>query len=69
MTMTDAVDDFPTSSTLLVAAQDDSEGYQDGLDAIERLEAGDPVDEPATFSFASVETLLETVNPRTIRLL
>lgn len=60
--MTDAFDDFPTSSTLLVTVQDDSEAYQEGLDAIERLEAGDPVDGPDTFPSASVETLFETVN-------
>lgn len=69
MTRTDAFDDFPTSSTLFVTVQDDSGVYQAGLDAIERRKAGTPVDEPDTFSFASVEMLFETFTPRPMQFL
>jgi predicted transcriptional regulator len=69
MTLSDAFDGLPTSSTLLVTVESDDEVYRDGLEAIERLEDGGPVDEPDAFSFPSVELLFETFNSRTMRLL
>jgi len=69
MTVTDAFDDFPTASTLLVTVQSDEEFYEEGQTTIKRLEHGEQVEDPDTFSFPSVETLFETFNPRTMTLL
>ena len=69
MTLSDAFDNFPTSRTLLVTVDGDDEFYGDGLEAIQRLERGDPVDEPDTLSFPSVDLLFETFNSRTTSLL
>lgn len=69
MTVTDAFDDFPTSSTLLVTVQSAEEFYAEGRDAIERLDRGEPIEDPDTFSFPSVEVLFETFTPRTMQLL
>ena len=69
MTVTDAFDDFPTASTLLVTVQSDEEFYEEGQTTIERLEHGEQLEDPDTFSFPSVEALFETFNPRTMTLL
>lgn len=67
--MKDAFDGFPTSRRLLVTVESTERFYQDGLEAIERLERGESVDEPDTFSFSNVEQLFETFNPLTMELL
>jgi len=69
MTLTDAFDDFPTADTLLVTVESEEAFYQDGREVIERLERGDSIERPDTFSFPSVETLFETFTPQTITLL
>jgi len=69
MTMSDAFDDLPTSRTLLVTVQSHDEFYQQGLDILRRLEAGETVDEPDTFSVPDVETLFKTFTPQTMQLL
>lgn len=69
MTLNDAFDGLPTSQTLRVAVESTERFYQDGREAIERLERGESIDEPDTFSFASVEQLFETSNPLTMELL
>lgn len=69
MTLTDAFEDVPTSKTLRVRVESTVRSYQDGLEAIERLERGESIDKPDTFSFSSVERLFETFTPLTIRLL
>jgi predicted transcriptional regulator len=68
MTLKDAFDGFPTSRTLLVTVESTERFYQDGLEAIERLERGESIDEPDTFSFTSVEQLFETFNALTMEL-
>lgn len=69
MSITDAFDDIPTARTLLVTVQTHEEAYEQGLEAIERLTANEPVDEPDTVSFPSVPTLFETFTPQTMELL
>ncbi|MFB6202557.1 MAG: hypothetical protein ABEI98_11190 [Halorhabdus sp.] len=69
MTLTDAFDDVPTSSTLLVTVQSTDEFYEKGREAIERLERGEAIEEPDSFSFPSVDLLFETFNSQTMELL
>jgi predicted transcriptional regulator len=69
MTVSDAFDEFPTATTLLVTVQSDDEFYEEGREAIERLQRGERIEDPDTFSFPSVDTLFETFNPRTMALL
>lgn len=69
MTLNNAFDGFPTSKTLLVTVDSTEEFYQDGRDAIERLERSGSTDDPDTFSFSSVEQLFETFNSLTMELL
>jgi predicted transcriptional regulator len=64
-----ACNDAPTARTLLVTIESDSEFYARGLEAIERLERDEPIDEPDTFSFPSAERLFETFDARTMGLL
>lgn len=69
MTLTDAFDGVPTARTLLVTVQSEDEFRHEGHEAIEALERGEPVEQPDTFSFSSVESLFETFTPQTMRLL
>jgi predicted transcriptional regulator len=69
MTVTDAFDDFPTSSTLLVTVQSNEEFYEESREAIERLQRGEAIEEPDSFSFPTVDLLFETFNSQTMQLL
>ena len=69
MTLKDAFAGFPTSQTLLVTVESTERFYQDGREAIERLERGESIDDPDTFSFSNVEQLFETFNSLTMELL
>lgn len=69
MTVHDAFDDFGTASTLLVTVQNDEEAFEEGRETIARLERGETVEEPDTYSFPDVETLFETFTPQTMALL
>lgn len=68
MTLTDTFDDVPTSSTLLVTVQSTDEFYEKGREAIERLQRGEAIEEPDSFSFPSVDLLFETFNSQTMHL-
>lgn len=69
MTLKDAFDGFPTSGILLVTVESNELFYNDGLEAIERLERGESIDAPDKLSFSSVGQLFETFNPLTMELL
>ena len=69
MTLNDAFTSFPTSRTLLVTVESTERFYQDGWEAIKRLERGESIDDPDTFSFSNVEQLFETFNSLTMELL
>lgn len=69
MTPSDASDDPPTSSTLLVTVGDSEEAYQHGLKAIERLDREEDVDDPDRHTFPTVDLLFETFTPLTMEIL
>lgn len=56
-------------NVLLVTIGSDEQLYERGRDAIETLEAGEQIDEPATIRFANERQLGEVFNERTYRLL
>lgn len=58
-----------TENVLLVTIGSDDHLYQRGRDAIETLDAGEPVDGPAVIRFADEHQLGEVFNERTYRLL
>lgn len=57
------------TNVLLVTIGDDEALYEEGLEAIQQLHGGEPVDRPARLSFATAEQLGEVFNDRTYRLL
>lgn len=69
MTLNDAFDDFQTATTLLVTVQSDDQFHDDVQDAINRLEHGESIDEPDTYSFPDIETVFEMFTPQTMELL
>jgi predicted transcriptional regulator len=67
--VTDAFDGFPTPRTLLVTVQRDAAFYEECRETIERLDRGESVEDPDTFSFPSADVLFETFTPQTVQLL
>lgn len=58
------------TENVLVVTIDGSGGmYERGLDAIERLEAGESVDRPARITFADEQQLADVFNEQTYKLL
>lgn len=64
-----AFDDFQTTDTLLVTVEDSETVYESGKDAIEKLAAGESVEQPDTISFPDLSLLFDTFDPRTVELL
>lgn len=59
-----------TETKILIVTIDSGEGmYEEGLEAIQSLEDGESIDQPATVTFPNEETLGEVFNERTYRLL
>ena len=58
-----------TNNVLVVTIGGDEGMYERGLHAIRQLEAGDPVEQPATITFANEQQLGEVFNERTYTLL
>jgi predicted transcriptional regulator len=58
-----------TNTTLQVLIGEDTNTYEAGRDAIERLDAGESPDEPPTVLFPDEHTLAEVFNERTYELL
>jgi predicted transcriptional regulator len=58
-----------TENVLLVTIGGDDHLYDRGLDAIEKLDAREPIDQPPTIRFANEHQLGEVFNERTYRLL
>lgn len=58
-----------TENILLVTIGGDDQLYERGRDAIETLEAGEQIDEPAMIRFTDERQLGEVFNERTYRLL
>jgi len=56
-------------NVLLVTVDDDPNQYERGREAIERLEDGEPLQEPATVRFPNESRLAEVFNERTYALL
>lgn len=69
MTRSDAFEDFPTASTLLVTVESDEAFHERGLETIDRLERGEEIEHADVLSFPSVEALFGTLTPRTMELL
>ena len=57
------------TAVLVVTVDDAATPYEDGLAAINQLERGKPVEQPATIRFASEAQLTDVFNERTYRLL
>lgn len=58
-----------TRELLVVTIGDDEGLYERGRDAIRQLESGEPVERPATITFANEQQLGEVFNERTYTLL
>jgi predicted transcriptional regulator len=58
-----------TRKVLVVTVDDETNPYEEGLNAIRRLERGEPVDRPAVVRFPDESKLTEVFNERTYRLL
>lgn len=54
---------------LLVTVERDDNLYEEGLEAIQRLEGGETVDQPTTITFPDETLLTKTFNERTYTLL
>jgi predicted transcriptional regulator len=54
---------------VLIVTVGDEEIYEEGLEAIRRIENGEPIDEPAVLSFADEEQLAEVFDGHTYSLL
>lgn len=58
-----------TDNVLLVTVDDDTNPYTEGLDAIQQLDAGEAIDQPATIRFRNDAQLTNVFNERTFALL
>jgi predicted transcriptional regulator len=58
-----------TTNVLLVTVDSETNPYEEGLEAIRRLDAGESIDRPATISFPDESRLAEVFNERTYTLL
>jgi predicted transcriptional regulator len=58
-----------STNVLFVTIGDGEELYEDGLEAIQQLSEGEPVDQPAMVTFADETQLGEVFNERTYTLL
>ena len=58
-----------TTDVLLVTVEDETNPYEEGLEAVRQLEAGGSIDRPATVRFPNESRLTEVFNERTYTLL
>lgn len=62
-------DQLRSASTLVVTVQSNEDFHDDVVEAIESLEAGEPVDSMPTLSFASYQELMGTLTPSVLELI
>lgn len=58
-----------STNVLLVTVDDEHDPYEAGVNAIQQLKAGEPIDQPATIRFATESQLTDVFNERTYTLL
>lgn len=58
-----------TTTILMVTVDDETNPYEEGLDAIQQLKDGEPIDQPATIRFPNESQLTAVFNERTYTLL
>jgi len=58
-----------TTNVLLITVNDEADPYGEGLEAIQQLKNGEPVDQPATVRFPNESQLTDVFNERTYTLL